>query len=185
MSGTPSFELLSSRGSVCIDLGLLTFVLSPSSVLFDSFGFCNPPECNHSGGFVLCYTCQAYTIMRPGTLWRAICRDQQNRVKCGYPNLSVSAGGVIIKHTLWSPPRHYDVKDKNHPCLGVITCGIGYRWWASLILRNSDGDAKVPYANWNGTEFNRNANRLDNDWNSNYRVALLVTVLIFHQFGII
>ena len=46
-------------------------------------------------------------------------------------------------------------------------------------LRNSNGHWNVPYLNWTGTKWNRNANRLDNDWNSNYRVVLLVTLFRF------
>ena len=41
-------------------------------------------------------------------------------------------------------------------------------------LRNQDGNWYVPYTNWDGDQFNRNANWLSNDWNSNYRVVLLV-----------
>lgn len=46
------------------------------------------------------------------------------------------------------------------------------------MLRNANGNWNVPYANWNGSKFNRNANWLDNDWNSNYRVVLLVTLFV-------
>ena len=56
----------------------------------------------------------------------------------------------------------------------------GNRWaliqmMSRAKLRDKDGNWNVPYANWNGTKWNRNANWLTNDWNSNYRVVLLDT----------
>ena len=42
-------------------------------------------------------------------------------------------------------------------------------------LRDKDDNWNVPYANWNGSKWNRNANWLTNEWNSNYRVVLLDT----------
>ena len=47
------------------------------------------------------------------------------------------------------------------------------------LVRNSDGDWNVPYAIWNGSKWNRNANWLSNRWNSDYRVVLLVTFYLF------
>ena len=49
------------------------------------------------------------------------------------------------------------------------------------ILRNRNGNWYVPYSNWNGSRFNRNANWLSNDWNSNYRVVLLDTISCFRS----
>jgi len=51
------------------------------------------------------------------------------------------------------------------------------------ILRNSNGNWNVPCVNWNGSEFNRNANWLDNEWNSNNRVVLVVTLSYCHSVG--
>jgi hypothetical protein len=53
----------------------------------------------------------------------------------------------------------------------------GVRKALRAILRNRDGSWNVPYANWNGSKWNRNANWLTNDWDSNYRVVLLDTHL--------
>ncbi len=50
-------------------------------------------------------------------------------------------------------------------------------------LRDKDGNWNVPYANWNGSKWNRNANWLTNDWNGNYRVVLLDTLLRFPPNG--
>lgn len=47
------------------------------------------------------------------------------------------------------------------------------------LVRNSNGHWNVPYASWNGGKWNRNGNWLDNDWNANYRVVLLVTFYCF------
>lgn len=52
---------------------------------------------------------------------------------------------------------------------------------ALCTLRDRDGNWNVPYAHWNGSEFNRNANWLSNDWNSNYRVVLLVIRIGFRD----
>ncbi len=41
-------------------------------------------------------------------------------------------------------------------------------------FRNANGNWNVPYTNWNGAKFNRNGNWLNNDWNSNYRVVLVL-----------
>jgi len=65
--------------------------------------------------------------------------------------------------------------------LGKASCW----WWTGWslhyhsLIRNSDGGWNVPYTNWNGSDWNRNANRLDNTWNQNYRVVLLVTFYFF------
>lgn len=53
-----------------------------------------------------------------------------------------------------------------------------------VTLRNSNGHWNVPYVNWDGDKWNRNANWLDNDWNSNYRVVLLVTLSCFSSLEI-
>ena len=45
-------------------------------------------------------------------------------------------------------------------------------------LRNLDGHWCVPSVDWNSSGWNRNANWLDNDWDSNYRVVLLVILFI-------
>jgi len=45
---------------------------------------------------------------------------------------------------------------------------------------DNDGNWNVPYSNWNDDKFNRNANWLENEWNSNNRVVLLVTLFCFH-----
>jgi hypothetical protein len=45
-------------------------------------------------------------------------------------------------------------------------------------FRDKDGNWNVPYASWNGSEFNPNGNWLTNDWNSNYRVVLLVILFL-------
>ena len=52
-------------------------------------------------------------------------------------------------------------------------------------LRDKDGNWNVPYANWNGSKWNRNANWLTNDWNSNYRVVLLDTRVGYPPDGLI
>ena len=46
--------------------------------------------------------------------------------------------------------------------------------WAAFrtIVVNDDGNRNVPYANRNGKRWNRNWNWLDNDFNSNERIAL-------------
>lgn len=49
------------------------------------------------------------------------------------------------------------------------------------MLRDKDGHWNVPNVNWNGDEFNRNANWLDNDWNGNERVVLLATQKMFFR----
>lgn len=41
------------------------------------------------------------------------------------------------------------------------------------VLGNSDGNVNVPYGNWNGDEWNRNNDWVENDWNGNERVLLL------------
>lgn len=51
----------------------------------------------------------------------------------------------------------------------------------NVYLCNSNGNWNVPYANWNGGKFNRNANWLENEWNSNNRVLLLVTLFCSHS----
>lgn len=50
-----------------------------------------------------------------------------------------------------------------------------------MMLRNRDGNANVPNAKWDGGRFDRNANWLDNDWDSNDRVVLLVNLLNFRS----
>lgn len=57
--------------------------------------------------------------------------------------------------------------------------------WTALraMLRDKDGNWNVPYSNWNGSKWNRNANWLTNDWNSNYRVVLLDTLSRFPPNG--
>lgn len=47
------------------------------------------------------------------------------------------------------------------------------------MLRDRSGHWSTPNVNWNGDEFNRNANWLDNDWNGNDRVVLLATHNMF------
>ena len=63
--------------------------------------------------------------------------------------------------------------------LDYRSCRQWNRMAFGTFVRNSDGNANVPYVNWNGSEWNRNANWLDNDWNSNYRVVLLATIYCF------
>jgi len=46
-------------------------------------------------------------------------------------------------------------------------------------LRNQNGNAKTPTLNWNDEKLNRNANWLDNKWNSNNRIVLLDTFKCF------
>jgi len=41
------------------------------------------------------------------------------------------------------------------------------------LVRNSGGRWSVPYAGWDGSEWGRDTNRLDNKWDSYYRVVLL------------
>ena len=48
-----------------------------------------------------------------------------------------------------------------------------------VLFRNSDGNWNVPCVLGDSSGFNRNGNRLDNDWNGNYRVVLLDTLSLF------
>ena len=65
--------------------------------------------------------------------------------------------------------------------LGRASCRQWSGWslhYCSLV-RNSDGHWNVPYANWNGSDWNCNANWLDNSWDADYRIVLLVTFCLF------
>ena len=61
----------------------------------------------------------------------------------------------------------------------LIGGGLDYFCTTCSLVRNSDGNWYVPYANWNGSSWNRNANWLGNSWNANYRIVLLVTFYLF------
>ena len=46
---------------------------------------------------------------------------------------------------------------------------------------NSDGNVNVPIANWNGSEWNRNGNYVENGWDDNERVVLLDNIVVYKK----
>jgi hypothetical protein len=66
----------------------------------------------------------------------------------------------------------YENPGKNPPGANLKDWGE-YYFFPGSVLRDRHGSWYVPYANWNGSEWDRSANWLSNDWLSDCRVLLL------------